>query len=469
MITIYFDKNSMAPMYDQLYSHIKTLILSDELIANTKLPSKRKLSEHLKISIQTVETAYSQLVAEGYLYSVPKSGYFVEKIVKPYLSKPIIVKDTLVSTLNEKSYKYDFQTNVVDQEKFPYQAWSKIEKSVSEEDIKGSLNHIDLMGYYLLRKEIAAYLYQYRGITSNPENILIGSGTDYFVMIIALLAKNNSLVGLEDPGYFKLEKLYKAFKVKTMAVQLDKSGFDIQSASKENIDIVHVTPSHQFPSGKVMPVARRMELLEWANKKTNRFIVEDDYDSEFRFQGNPIPAVKSMDYSGKVIYMNAFTKSMAPSLRISFMVLPDSALENLKNNFGFLTCPVSLFNQASLQRFMHSGLFERHLNRMKNIYKAKRDFLIDLIKKSQIGKYFQVIGSEAGLHFLLEANDNISETELVLLAKKNGVRVRGLQEYCLYPVAGAKATIVLGYSAIATNSMSEAVKGLEKAWKIYLN
>jgi len=456
-------------MYDQLYSYIKTLILNDELIANTKMPSKRKLSGHLKISVQTVETAYSQLVAEGYLYSVPKSGYFVEKIVKLNLSKPITVKDTSFSMQDEKSFKYDFQTNVVDQKNFPYLTWSKIEKMATEEDIKGSLNKVDLMGYYPLRKEISAYLYQYRGMTSNPENILIGSGTDYFIMIIALLVKANSQVGLEDPGYPKLEKLYKAYKVKTIPVLLDKSGFDIQNIFKEPVDIVHVTPSHQFPSGKVMPVARRMELLEWANKKASRFIVEDDYDSEFRFLGNPIPAVKSMDYSGKVIYMNSFTKSIAPSLRISFMVLPDALLENLKTNYGFLTCPVSLFNQASLQRFMNSGLFERHLNRMKNIYKAKRDVLIGLIKNSKIGDYFQIIGSEAGLHFLLEANNNISENELVLLAKKNGVRVRGLEEYYLSPVTGAKATIVLGYSSISTDAMAEAIKRLEKAWDIYLH
>ncbi len=229
-----------------------------------------------------------------------------------------------------------------------------------------------------------------------------------------------------------------------------------------------MTPSHQFPSGKVMPVARRMELLAWANKKTNRFIVEDDYDSEFRFLGNPIPAVKSMDYSGKVIYMNSFTKSIAPSLRISFMVLPDLLLDNLKENYGFLSCPVPLFNQASLQRFMFSGLFERHLNKMKNIYKSKRDFLIELIKASRIGENFQIIGSEAGLHFLLEANNEISENELVSLAKKKGVRVRGLKEYYLSPVTNARATIVLGYSALSKDEMKEAILQLERAWNNYL-
>lgn len=464
MITYFFDRKGKVPIYEQLYSYIKASILSDELPSNAKMPSKRKLSGHLKISVQTIETAYAQLIAEGYLYSVPKSGYFVEKIVKPNAFKSADVKNTAQPKESAKAYIYDFQTNVVDKDKFPYLKWSKTEKDAYEDDIKGSLNQADMLGYPPLRKEIAAYIYQYRGITAKPDNILIGSGTDYFIMIISLIIRANSLVGLENPGYLKLDKLYKAFGIRTLAVQLDNSGFDIEQANKGDVDIVHITPSHQFPSGKVMPVARRMEILEWADREADRFIVEDDYDSEFRFLGNPIPAVKSMDYSGKVIYMNSFTKSVAPSLRISFMVIPDALLEKIRANYGFLTCPVSLFSQTTLYRFMNSGLFERHLNRMKNIYKTKRDDLIDLFRKSKIGNHFQIVGSEAGLHFLLEATGDCSENELILTAKKNGVRVRGLEEYFLSPVTDAKTTVVLGYSAIATEDMADAVKRLEMAW-----
>jgi len=465
MITIFFDRNSEIPLYEQLYQSIRDGIMQGELPSGKKLPSKRKLSQHLKISVQTVETSYSQLVAEGYLSSRSRSGYYVESISRPVTVAPIAKPWPNQATKQESHIHYDFRTNVVDPESFPFEQFAKMEKEVTQDEMGDCLNRTDMLGYLPLRQEIAKYLYQYRGIKVNADNILIGSGTDYLVMVISVLCRSNLAVGIEDPGYQKLDSLYMTLGKKTIAVRLDQSGISAQAIAKADIDLVHVTPSHQFPSGLVMPVARRMELLAWAGRKKGRHIVEDDYDSEFRFSGNPIPALKSLDYADNVIYMNAFAKSIAPGLRISFMVLPDLLLRKTRTELGFLTCPVSLFIQAAMARFMRTGLFERHLNRMKTNYKTKRDLLLEQIKTTRVGDWFEIVGSEAGLHFLLEAKAEVSEDELVKNALKAGVGVRGLNEYRHQPDACGKATIVLGYSAIRSDQIDKATRKLDQAWE----
>jgi len=252
----------------------------------------------------------------------------------------------------------------------------------------------------------------------------------------------------------------------TVPIALDREGLSIAELEETKTDIIHVTPSHQFPLGIVMPVSRRLSLLKWANEKEGRYIVEDDYDSEFRFAGQPIPALQGLDGAEKVIYLNAFTKSLAPSLRISYMVLPPHLLEKYRQNFLFYSCTVPNFEQYILSKFMARGYFERHLRRMRNAYKERRDHFMATVNQSSLKEIVHFIGYDAGLHLLMEVDNGWEEKVLVEKAKTVDVRVYGLSEYYHFPVQNLpRSTIIVGYSGLGPQEITEAVKRLEIAWK----
>jgi len=454
-------------MYEQLYRYIKKLIHLNELFANEKMPSKRKLATHLKISQVTVESAYQQLLAEGYLRSIPKSGFYVEPSVHHFFDDHSQPKEETTSQKPKKEiYLYDFKTNVVDSRNSPYNSWVKLEKEVVLETQIDLINQMDSQGVKPLREQIASYLYQFRGIKTTPDRIIVGAGSEFLIGLLILILGKESEYALEDPGYTKIQKLYQAYGAKTNYIFLDEQGFSLELLKQTKANIIHVSPSHQFPSGKVIPIARRIALLKWAQEKDNRYIIEDDYDSEFRFSGNPIPAMQGLDYNGKVIYLNSFSKSIAPTLRISFMVLPESLLHEYNTKFKFISNTVPVLNQLILSRFIEKGLFERHLNKMKGIYKEKRNTFIELIKHSKFGPVCKVIGEEAGLHFLLEFPNNVSEEWLIERAKKEKIRIYGLKEYFNCKTNRPEfPAIVMGYSNFLENDFISAIKLLERAWK----
>jgi GntR family transcriptional regulator/MocR family aminotransferase len=469
MITFIFDNKIKMPMYEQLYRFIRTEIEKGNLNSDEKMPSKRKLAVHLKISPITVETAYAQLVAEGYLRAVPKSGYFVQFYESDLLTKTnSISKEPIVYDEHDKlqgKYKYDFRTNVVDTKLFPFKTWAKLVREVLSESDNDLLNVTHPQGALKLRKEIAAYLYNFRGINVDAEQIVVGSGSEYLIGLIIKLLGRKNIYAVENPGYAKINKIFQSNDVTTVPVSLDEQGLSINSLRKAKAAIVHVTPSHQFPLGIIMPVGRRMALLNWASEGYNRYILEDDYDSEFRFEGHPIPALQGLDRFGKVIYINSFTKSLAPSLRISYMVLPAQLLEVYRKNFIFYSCTVPNFEQYTLSKFMSGGYFERHLSRMRNSYKERRDVFIDAISKSKLADNIDIIGENAGLHLLMKIDNDMDETKLVAKAKAAGVRVYGLSEYYSFPIQHYhENTVVIGYSGLQAPEIITAIKRLVKVW-----
>ena len=463
MFSFVIEFTGAKPLYDQLYEHIKTRILDRSLKPGEKLPSKRRLAQEMGISSQTVERAYAQLIAEGYITARERSGYFVEQLVALFALGTKTTRHQSPQPPRE-TCRYDFKTSVVDPERFPYLEWARLEKEIILDDIKNAINTLSSTGYLPLREEIARFVGRYRGIETHPDNIVIGAGGETLIPIIKLLAGSQMIVGVENPGYPKTEKIYRMNGIATIPVPLDEFGLSLNREIAKNANLLHVTPSHQFPTGKVMPISRRLELLEWARSATGRLLVEDDYDSEFRFDGNPIPSLAGLDKDGRVIYLNSFTKSVAPSLRISFMVLPDDLRDHFLRDYPFYTCPVSLIGQVALHRFMSKGLFERHLNRMKIIYRTKRDQLIQSLRESSLHDKLRIVGAEAGLHFLLEFADGVSETELVESARSMSVRVHSLQEYFL-DLLPHPPTIVIGYSGLETAAMKKAISILETAWK----
>lgn len=466
MFTINLCNSDKRPLYIQIYNYIKERIENGDLTAGSKLPSKRELSQHLKVSVITVENAYMQLIAEGYVYSRPGSGFYVERLdtagQKIRIEKPIIrieeEKPANVEIL------YDFRTNRIDTSAFPFSVWAKLAREVLSERSEEILNACPPQGTMKLREQIAVYLKNFRGIDASPERIIVGAGSEYLIGLLIQLFGRDNAYGVENPGYDKTYKIFSAHSSRVFPVPMDEKGASAQAISGFGINVIHVTPSHHFPLGTVMPVARRKELLDWADGKDFRYVIEDDYDSEFRYQGRPVPALSSMDAS-KVVYVNTFAKSLAPSIRIGFMVLPDELYGQFRNKLGFYSCTVPVFEQLTLAKFMEQGHFERHISRMKKIYKQRRDVLCKKILSGPLKNIVKISGIEAGMHVLLTVDNGMSEDELLQSAKAVGVKCYGLRSFYSFPVSDMPDNVVvLGYSGLDEKQIISGIEALQSAW-----
>lgn len=469
MFTFLFDKTQKTPLYQQLYQHIKQEIITGHLKSGEKLPSKRKLSSHLRISQNTIENAYQQLQAEGYIRAVAKRGFFVEEISQapPLTSRPVIITKQQGKTGHKiNRYQYDFKTNIVNTDQFPFDTWSKLTRQTLAENRKNLLSPLPFFGSLPLREEIARYLHDYRGIQASPEQIIIGAGSEYLLSLLIQFLGTNPVFALENPGYDKIYRIFQNHQISTVFINATLKGLDIASLANTKADILHITPSHHFPLGYVMPVSTRMHVLNWAYQKKNRYIIEDDYDSEFRFSGRPIPALQSLDNQERVIYLNTFTKSLAPSLRISYMVLPQHIIAAFQQKFSGYASTVPSFEQATLALFMAEGHFERHLNKMKRLYKTEKDTVVQAIQTHPLKDQIKIIGEDTGLHLLLQTNIGLNEQQLVTAAKQKNIYISGLSPYYHQHTSEVPAnTIVLGYSGLPPAEIQPGIKLLLDAWQ----
>ncbi len=296
-------------------------------------------------------------------------------------------------------------------------------------------------GEFELRKTLASYLYEARGVHCSPDKIILGAGNEYLLMLLNQLMEMKPVIAMENPTYLQA---YSVFKKKNgnqiIPITMDKNGMIARELRKSNANIAYVMPSHQFPMGTVMPIKRRIELLEWTNETDDRYIIEDDYDSEFRYKGKPIPALQGVDGSDKVIYMGTFSKSIAPSIRMSYMILPDKLLDDFNRNMSFYSQTVSKMDQLIINEFIKGGYFERHLNKMRSVYKSKHDLLISLFKENK--DVIKISGENSGLHILINVNNSMSEEKLITRARNEGICVHGLSE-CMLKPHFYKGTIIL--------------------------
>lgn len=314
-------------------------------------------------------------------------------------------------------------------------------------------------GVLKLRQTIAKMLKGTRNLDVRPEQIIVGAGTDYLYSLLVQLLGFDKKYGVEDPGYSKISKIYRKLNVVCNFIPLDENGVRVEQLEETCTDVVHISPSHHFPSGIVTPVSRRYELLSWASKSSNRYIVEDDYDSEFRMVGRPVPALQNIDVQGKVIYINSFTKTLASTVRISYMVLPLALAEKFHKDFSFYTCTVSNMEQYALARYIGEGFFEKHVNRMKNFYRHRRDALLAAIRKSKLRNFAEVAEEDAGLHFILKIQTTLSDEEFCRRALENGVVIGALSDY--YAKAEpSEHQFVMNYSAVPESQMGRAVEKL---------
>ncbi|HZK21587.1 MAG TPA: PLP-dependent aminotransferase family protein [Oscillospiraceae bacterium] len=463
MLTYDLNDSTKECLYEQLYSFIKLDILNGRLQTNEKLPSKRSLALHLKVSVITVENAYAQLIAEGYVYSIEKRGYFVAKVdTKPQKTAQFLQN---INEPTKKKYFMDFQKNSVLPETFPFTVWAKTMREVIQDLDKDLLLPTENNGTFELRQAIAKYLYSFRGMAVNPRHIIIGAGTEYLYNFITQLLGRDKVYAVENPGHTKITKIYRLNKVVCEQINLDSSGLSVKHLDKTKANVVHISPAHHYPTGIVMPVGRRQSLLKWANRKDGRYILEDDYDSEFRFLGKPIPTLFSIDDHEKVIYINTFSKTIAPSIRISYMVLPSHLFEKYNKEMSFYSCTVSSFEQYTLARFISNGCFEKHINRTKKIYRQKRDTIIRAINESFFAKIVTINEKKAGLHFLLHLNTNIPETEIKRQAEAEGIRLVFLSDYLFTNDKKYENILVINYSGIDITQLDEVIARLYKIFR----
>lgn len=447
MLTYSFENIGKEPLYTHLYKCMKEDILQGTLCAGERLPSKRALAKQLNISTITIENAYAMLQTEGYIYSLPKKGYYVAELSpsisdSPYhhveitsslpstsISDPNIWSDNFKIKMPDEPYLIDFSSNQTMRDNFPFSTWTRLVRQVMAEQGEHLMKNAPAGGIYELRHAIASHLSAFRDMHVSPEQIIIGAGTDYLYGLLIQLLGFNSIYAMENPGYEKIHHVYTAHGAKCIYIDLDQDGMRVDLLEHCEANVLHISPSHHFPTGITMPISRRYELLAWAARQDNRYIIEDDYDSEFRLTGKPIPTLQSIDRSERVIYMNTFTKSLASTIRISYMVLPPTLLSQFYDKLGFYSCTVSNFEQYTLARFIKDGYYEKHINRMRNAYRKKRNTLLDAIEASRLSSIAYVTEEDAGLHFLLHIHSLLSEADIIRRADANGVRIKGLSGY----------------------------------------
>ena len=439
MLTYELKKSPGVPLYEALYRAIRGDILSGALTAGEKLPSKRALAQNLEISKITVEAAYNQLLAEGYIASREKVGYFVEKIHhQPVAEKMPAEREKLPA-----QSLVDLTAN--GSARFPFSAWSKLQREVMLDYGEKLLLPLPNRGIPELRRAIADHLAGFRGMKIDPENILIGAGTDFLYNILVQLLGRDKVYALEEPGYDKTRRIYTAAGARCVSAPMDELG--VMPEGLADARVLHISPSHHFPTGIVTPVSRRLELLGWAGE--DKWIIEDDYDSEFRFHAHPVPAMQSLDRQGRVIYLNTFSKSLAPSIRISYMVLPESLMERFRSELSFYSCTVPSFEQYTLARFISGGWFEKHINRMRKYYKSCRNRLVERLEALEYSDKLIIQEKDAGLHFLVKVDTTLTDEELTAWCLQRGVKIRALSSYYHGPVPERdRGCLVVNYSGL---------------------
>ncbi|MDF2000730.1 PLP-dependent aminotransferase family protein [Peribacillus frigoritolerans] len=460
MLSCDLNRLSEVPLYEQLYSYIKKEIIDGRLLYGTKLPSKRKLAEFLQISQNTVETAYEQLTAEGYVEVIPRKGYYIQTFEDLEYTQ---TNQVSLEQINHKEGEllYHFHPSQIDTEHFPFEKWRKYMKSKIDESHQDLLLLGDSQGEYELRCEIAHYLYHARGVQCVPEQIIIGAGMEILLQQLVLLFDKNAIYGVEDPGYHLIHRILRSYPNEVHPLRIDEEGVKVNQIEDSNIDVVYVTPSHHFPNGTILSVNRRTRLLNWAQGAANRYIIEDDYDSEFRYSGKTIPSLQSMDAGDKVIYLGSFSKSLMPSIRISYMVLPAPLLQMHQQELSFYHSTVSRIDQHVLTQFMKEGDFEKHLNRMRKVYRRKLDKVIDLFKPHQ---QIKIIGERSGLHIVLIVKNGMDEQTLIQKANEDHIKIYGLSTYSIEKIDEHSPKIILGFAGIPETELEKAIHLLLNSW-----
>ena len=461
MLTYDLSARGALPMYEYLAQRIREDVLSGALPAGEKLPSRRALAEHLGVSVITVEGAYAQLEAEGCLVSRPRRGYFVAaEAARPAARRP--AQESPQRPQDER-WRLDLRGSGVDPACLPAAAWARLVGQARRGGGGARLGGVPEEGLPELRRAIAGYLAGNKGMDVPPERIVIGAGAEFMYILLAQLLGAGARIAVEDPGYPKIRQVYARSGARCLPLPLGEGGVEPRLLYASGAQAVHISPSHQFPTGIITPMPRRQALLRWA-RETGGYIIEDDYDSELRFTGKPLPTLQSIDGAGSVIYMNTFSQTISPSMRLAYMALPEGLMERWRRELGFYSCAVPALEQQVLARFLAGGEYERHVSRLRKEYRARRAEVLDAFRCAPFAGRIEIDERGSGLHFLLRLHTDIADGELRRRAEGLGVRLGFLSDYCAAPRPEAEHTLVVSYAGLGRGRTDEAVRALAEVF-----
>lgn len=446
------DKNK----YYSLYVAIRDDILSGKLKAGEKLPSKRALALNLSVSVITVQTAYEQLLAEGYVTSRERSGYFVAAAEVGFRGEG---KRVYVQKIEKKpEYALDLVSGATPAKLFPFSVWARLMRATLADEGEHLLERVPCDGDGELKRQISAYLYRVRGVSVDPEYIVVGAGAEYLYGVIVQLLGRDRLYAVENPGYGKISSTYALNGARCAYIPVGKDGVDCAAVERSGANALHFSPSHQYPTGVVTPAANRARLIKWA-QESGAYIIEDDYDSEFRLYGKPLQSMLGLNRD-RVIYVNTFSKSLAPSMRIGYMVLPPRLYERFISLYGKSANVVPLFEQKTLAAMLGQGYFERHLSRLKNHYRAVRDGLLGAISAMPVAT--EIMDTGSGLHLTVKFPNAPSDEWIKSRAAEMGVNLKCLSDFLLAPLSGCEKIAVINYSGVTQEKLKGFLKTLQK-------
>lgn len=475
---ITLDSNSPLPLHQQLYEELRQAILGGRLLPGRRIPSTRQLAKSLGISRTTVTQSYDQLLSEGYIETVVGSGTFVctqlpddllrstpisstEKLTRPpvKLSK---YGDSLIQTKNvpripkpEMPINFRYGRPALDQ--FPIKLWRKLLSHYCCCDLQWLDYSTDILGYKPLREAISRYLSRSRAVNCEPEQVLIVNGTQQALdLIMRLFIEPDDVIGLEDPGYLSARLIFQTHGAKLLPIGVDDSGLvvkDLANNSNEQIRLVYVTPSHQFPTGAILSLPRRLELLTWA-RQTGAFIIEDDYDSEYRYGDRPIPALQGLDRCDSVLYIGTFSKVLFPSLRIGYLVLPKSLISAFARGKWLSDRHLPLLEQQVLADFIDQGHLERHIRKMRSLYDQRRQVLVKALNV-YFGDKATILGEKAGIHVMVRLHTPFSDEEIIQRAALHGIGMMSAAPHYLIP--HSQGEFIFGYGELTQQQLMESI------------
>ncbi|WP_459479999.1 MocR-like pyridoxine biosynthesis transcription factor PdxR [Clostridium saccharoperbutylacetonicum] len=452
---INIDRHSKISLSKQLYIYYKNSILKGKLKSNDKLPSTRELSRDLNIARNVVLDCYEQLMAEGYIYTKSGSGsYICEGInfqqIKLKRKSQINKNDTDVE-------KISFRTGIPDLDSIPINKWAQIYKETIPNIKASQMDYQNSFGSYELRFELSNYLERVRGVYTSPDNILITSGAAQAFSLLCQLIKPHEYVLVENPLSYGILHTLESNQITVKPIEVDEHGMVTSQLPKHPPKFIFTTPSHQFPTGVVLPINRRIEMIKYA-QKYDTYIVEDDYDSEFRFDRDPIQSMQGLDPES-VIYIGTFSKTLIPALRIGYMVLPDKLLNKIENIKYVADIHSPNFEQIALAKFIETGLFDRHISKMRRLYLKKRNYLIKCLKK-EFGEDVKISGDQAGMHFVATFKDVIfNETLMSNISEKN-IEITPMTKHYIGDISAPKIdnSLIFGYGNTKTEQMKKGIR-----------
>jgi len=459
------EATSKEPLYIQLYYHFKAAIKQNQITTGEKLPSIRGLAKSLAISKITVEKAYQQLLSEGYIINYDRSRYRVNRFDDIDLKPAVAIippPDEQPSPAETVKVRYDFASGEMDINGFDFQLWKRyISKIFIRKERLVGYGHV--RGEPELRKEIAKYILKSRGVYAHPDQIIIGAGVQNLLnTLCSLLKPEHKSIAFEEPGFKNGRRIFTDHAFTIAPIKMTQDGISMEELVQSGARLVYLSPSHQFPTGYIMPIGKRNRMLQWA-QTVGGTIIEDDYDSEFRYFGRPIPALKGLDHAGNVVYLGSLSKIIPPSIRISYMVLPERLLESYQKKTSVYNQAASTIEQLALAKFMEDGHLERQIRRLRKLYYEKKLLLFAAVNNI-LGSNVETSDTESGLYTILRVKSDFTAQELVARALQQGCRVIPVDDFYLESSQEKLPQIMLYFSRIPANEIENAITMLRQAW-----